>query len=237
MSFSAKVEGSVPIVVERAMYISGGGGHGVTGVTSPSLNWFFAEGDTRAGYDTWLLLMNPNSAPVSASIILAGENGSLSASQHTINPKSRYSLFVNQLMSDTRLSIRVNANQPIIAERAIYFGRGGAHATVGTPSLLRTWYVPEGSTAPPFQEYLIVANHNSFSVDVAVTWMQAGGKNFVQNVSLLPNARATINANKIIPNAALSARVDASAPVAVERSMYFGGGNGGTNTIAIPGEP
>ena len=54
----------VPIIVERAMYSSAAGtfaaGHDSAGVTSPSLDWFFAEGATGGFFDTFLLLANPN---------------------------------------------------------------------------------------------------------------------------------------------------------------------------------
>src|SRR4029079_18881258 len=54
----------VPIIVERAMYSSVTGfiaaGHDSAGVTSPSLDWFFAEGATGNFFDTFVLLANPN---------------------------------------------------------------------------------------------------------------------------------------------------------------------------------
>ena len=236
-AFSSRVEGSVPIIVERAMYLSSGGGHGTTGVTAPSRTWYLAEGDTRPGYDTWLLLMNPNDTPTVAAVTFAREDGTLLTGHHTLGPRSRYSIFANQVIPDARISIRVQADQPIIAERAMYFGRGGAHDTVAAPRLASVWYLPEGSTAPPFHEFVLVANPNAFPVNVTITWMQEGGRNSTQQLTIGPNARATVDANRVIPNAAISARVEASAPVVVERSMYFSNGNGGTNTIGIPDLP
>ena len=54
----------MPIIVERAMYSSAAGmfaaGHDSAGVTSPSLQWFFAEGATGSFFDTFVLLANPN---------------------------------------------------------------------------------------------------------------------------------------------------------------------------------
>ncbi|MGI5837710.1 MAG: hypothetical protein ACOX87_14625, partial [Chloroflexota bacterium] len=217
-------------------YVSGGGGHGSTGVTTPSRNWYLAEGNTLPGFDTWLLLMNPNDSAATATVVMAKEDGTLLTTHHSIGPRSRYSIFVNQHMPNARLSLRVESSLPIIAERAIYFGKGGAHNTVATPKLANSWYLPEGSTSAPFQEYVIIANPNGFQVNATITWMQEGGKVSSQTINLPPNGRATIDANQVIPNAALSARVDASSPIVVERSMYFSNGNGGTNTIGIPGQ-
>ena len=61
----------VPIIVERAMYSSAAGtfaaGHDSAGVTSPSLDWFFAEGATGAFFDTFVLLANPNASPANVT--------------------------------------------------------------------------------------------------------------------------------------------------------------------------
>ena len=62
--------------------------------------------------------------------------------------------------------------------------------------------------------------------------MQEGGKVSSQTINLPPNGRATIDANQVIPNAALSARV--ACPHSRGTVMYFSNGNGGTNTIGIP---
>ena len=61
---SAKITSDLPILVERAMYQTGGGrlfnaGHESMGITSPSTNWFFAEGATGGYFDMYLLLANP----------------------------------------------------------------------------------------------------------------------------------------------------------------------------------
>ena len=53
---SAAITSTVPIVVERAMYMSTpgepyGAGHESAGVTAPALGWFLAEGATGAFFD------------------------------------------------------------------------------------------------------------------------------------------------------------------------------------------
>ena len=55
-----------PIIVERAMYLDTsegfyGAGHASAGVTTPSTDWFLAEGATGF-FDEFILIANPNSA-------------------------------------------------------------------------------------------------------------------------------------------------------------------------------
>ena len=67
----------VPIIVERSMYLNTPhkpfkGGHNSAGVTSPSLNWFLAEGSTGSFFSMYVLMANPNAtaATVRATYIL-----------------------------------------------------------------------------------------------------------------------------------------------------------------------
>ena len=87
----------VPIIVERAMYSSAAGtfaaGHDSAGVTSPSLDWFFAEGATGGFFDTFLLLANPNGSPAnvhatySAAVGADGAEGLRRARQQPPHPQ------------------------------------------------------------------------------------------------------------------------------------------------------
>jgi hypothetical protein len=40
--------------------------------------------------------------------------------------------------------------------------------------------------------------------------------------------------NAEVPNTQLSARISSDQPIVVERSSYFNGGSGGTNSLGIP---
>ena len=63
VDFSFHVGADVPIVAERPMYFlyngAWSGGHDVLGAAAPQAEWYFAEGCTRPGFDTWLCLQNP----------------------------------------------------------------------------------------------------------------------------------------------------------------------------------
>lgn len=69
---SVVLESRLPVTAERAMYFDYGegleGGDCVAGARAPSNDWFFAEGYTGEGFDTWILVMNPNDAPVEAGV-------------------------------------------------------------------------------------------------------------------------------------------------------------------------
>ena len=62
------VSTTVPILVERAMYMTAGGrlfaaGHSSAGITTQATSWFLAEGASGSFFDLFILLANPNTTP------------------------------------------------------------------------------------------------------------------------------------------------------------------------------
>ncbi|HEX2988700.1 MAG TPA: glycosyl hydrolase family 18 protein, partial [Chloroflexota bacterium] len=197
-AFSTKVESEQPIIAERAMYrFPGNAATAVTGVAAPSRNWYFAGGmpsGRNQPFDSWLLLQNPGSAPVTASITLFTPDGQQTAFQQFLPPTSRQSLFLNQLTSASSYGIRVEATGEIIAERSIYLNATtasgnqlqGAHATQGAPEMGKVWALPEGSTASPFTERISVLNPHASPRSVRFEFMLENGQTQIQNATIQP---------------------------------------------------
>ncbi len=152
--FSAQVDSDLPVVAERAMYFSYGGkqgGHDASGVRSASRRWFFAEGYTAEGFDTWIVLMNPNGHAVDAWLTFMLPDGTTRSLAVNVKARSRFTVGVDHLpgMGSTEFSTLVEASGPLVAERAMYFiyrGRDGGSCAQGTESPSRFWYFAEGYT-------------------------------------------------------------------------------------------
>lgn len=71
---SAFLSSNLPVTAERTMYFlyDGriAGGDVVPGARAPGNDWLFAEGYTGEGFDTYLLLMNPNDIAVTAKVYM-----------------------------------------------------------------------------------------------------------------------------------------------------------------------
>ncbi len=90
--------------------------------------WLFAEGTTRAGFEEWILLFNPPAGPgsgVDAHYYAEGydQNGVMHGlGGGTLKPGERTSINVNAIAGpDLDISAYIQSDQPIIAERAMYF--------------------------------------------------------------------------------------------------------------------
>jgi hypothetical protein len=234
-AIATTVASDLPIVAERVMTF-GAGAHGATGVTAPRTSWYLAEGFTGNGFTTWLLLANPNFTATQATVTFFKEDGTTTTRTFTVNARSRLNVYLNPILPNIAFAMRVIASQPIIAERAMYFGpsnaRGGHNAEAALEPA-RRWYLAEGSTQGAFSAYILLLNPNHVAANVTVRFFKEDGATLTRTYSVAPTSRFTIWANQHLVNVAFSTEVVADQPIVVERAMYFNNFSGGTAALGI----
>jgi lysophospholipase L1-like esterase len=262
------------LVVERAMYWNGfEGGHGAAAVTAPGTTWLFAEGvcggDAAFSFQTYLLLANPGAASATATITFFRDAGGPVSKTVTVAPGRRLTLQLNTLgfgagnvaeLANASFSIRVASDQPILAERAVYWSSSGitfveGNDSAGVTAEATKWAFAEGIEGvvqpggPSHDTYFLVSNANPQVLNIKATFVREDGRGIVVNRIVPPQSRATILTGGI-PElqhqrfAAFLESVDAPAlPFVAERATYWGpgylGGHGAagvpwTGTIATP---
>ncbi len=224
---SVVVEADQGVYAERTTYFAHDG-HTTAGAQAPARTWYFAEGFTGGGFETWILLHNPHAAPTRTTISFAGEDGSIVKREYTLSPISRPSILVNQVLPNVSFSTVIEAERDILAERVVFFsGRRGVHGSIGASAPASTWYLPEGYTGPGFESWFLFYNASQNWANATITFMKDDGSTVVRRHRLRPTARFTLSANTIVPNAAFSTRVEADQPLVVERAVYFSDREGG----------
>jgi subtilisin family serine protease len=237
---SMKVEADDFIVAERPMYFSykgsWTGGHDVIGANSPGTTFYFAEGTTRGGFEEYLCLQNPNTAPTTAHITYMFADGSTQGQDVPIGPTTRETVNVNSIVGPGRdVSITILSDSPIVAERPMYFNRyigyvegygditlSGGHDVIGAASPGTTFYFAEGYTGVGFEEWLCLANPNAAPTTAHVTYMFADGSTQTQDVPIGPTTRQTVEVNSVVGlEQNVSMKVEADSPIVAERPMYF----------------
>jgi len=138
--FSVQATGTKPIIAERAMYWDNGTGeacHDSIGLWEPHATFYLPDGQTGNGYETWTLVQNPNSTPVTVSISYLTPTGQGNVTKNeTVPANSRrtYSLLAHSGING-RAATMVQSTDPtkkIMVERSMYWNnRGAGTDTIG----------------------------------------------------------------------------------------------------------
>ncbi len=247
---SMRVEADQPIVAERPMYFLYGGhidgGHNVLGATATSNTWFFAEGTTRSGFDEYLTILNTGNtaADVAVYYLLGPGQGDAQQKYYPVRAHSRLTINVrDEVGSGKDVSCFIQSNQPIVAERPMYFLYGswsGGHDVTGANYASDTWLFAEGTTRAGFEEWLTLANPNPQSASVTIEYFlgYGQGSSIQRQYSVAAGSRATIYVpSEVGREKDVSAAVHASLPIVAERPIYFryGTWDGGSDVLGFPG--
>jgi hypothetical protein len=264
---SLRLESDFPFIAERPIYFDSygsgaaraaynrpgiaavsnvNGGHLGVAAPAPQPTWYFAEGYTGDGFDTYFTIQNPNAAPANVTITYFLAGGGTEARPLTIDPLQRKTVTAHRaadagnpggLGPNQAFSARVATTngQPVIAERVMYFRKGipgsgavtGGTATLGANATSTTWYFAEGYTGAGFEEYLTIQNPNPTADIATITYYVEGQTTPLETtVNLLPNSRTTVTVHQsggggLGPGMGHATRVRTTLPVVVERPMYF----------------
>ncbi len=237
---SIMVTSDLPIISERAMYRNNRiAGHNSVGTTSPSIDYYLAEGTTAWGFTTYVLIQNPNSEPASVVITYMTGEGPIIHPESPVlmPPNSRKTIRVNDYLPPRDFSTKVTGDRPIIAERAMYWGEGSifgvkCHDSIGLSAPHRVFYFPDGEAGMhpeagligEVQTWTLVQNPNNEDVVVEVAYLPEDGsrKRSVTDV-VPPNSRKTYLLADVIPDGRASVMVTsmtAGKKIMVERAMY-----------------
>lgn len=254
------------LVVERAMYWNNfEGGHEAAGVTAPSTTWLFAEGvcggDAAFSFQTYLLLANPGATAATATVTFFRDAGGPVSKEVTIGAGRRATLGLNTLgfgpnnvaeLANAAFSIRVTSDQPILAERAVYWSSTGVtfiegNDSAGVTAEATKWAFAEGIEGvvqpggPSHDTFFLVSNANAQPLTVKATFVREDGRGITLTRTVQPQSRATILTSGI-PElhhrrfAAFIESVDATPlPFVAERATYWGPGYyGGHGSAGVP---
>ncbi len=137
VDLSTTVEGTLPIIAERAMYLPSPSGeicHDSIGMDSAHSTFYLPDGQTSEGCETYTLVQNPNGVPVDIQIdyLMAGGAGN-SFHGYTLDPNSRRTFKMNDVVSGRgAVKVTCTSGHNIMVERAMYWNsRQAATDTIG----------------------------------------------------------------------------------------------------------
>jgi len=244
------------IVAERPMYFnySGAwtGGHDVVGATEPASSFYFAEGTTRPGFDPYLCIQNPGATAANVRITYMKGDGHTAVTNVAVGAYTRSTVSPRKTLGtgndsahDFSVKIESTNNQPIIAERPMYFdyhGWSGGHDVVGAVNAATSFYFAEGTARPNFEPWLCIQNPGGTTATVNITYMRGNGTVTGDRIAVAPYSRATVDPRirlGVYNDSAhdFSTKVESTnaQSIIAERPMYFdyNGWTGGHDVVGV----
>ena len=233
---STMVTSDEPVIAERAMYYNNRlCAHDSIGVCAPAPVWYLAEGSTGTSedgtFETWVLVQNPGATPATVTLTYQTDAGPVPGPTQTIQPGSRESFEVSQTVETFEVSTLVTADQPVIAERAMYWNpdtgiyRQAAHDSIGVTRASNTWFLAEGSTGTDaegtFETWVLVQNPGVTPATVTLTYQTDAGAVAGPTRTIQPGSRESFNVADTVQTFQVSTLVTSDEPVIAERAMYW----------------
>jgi autotransporter-associated beta strand protein len=254
-SFGMTVTFDAPGVAERAMYFGTDpfwkGGHESTGATSPSANWFLAEGATGSYFETFVLIANPENTAATGTITFLPSTGVPVSKPFNVAAAGRLTINIeaeDPSLANAAVATQVAANHPVIVERAQYWPDPApqwyeAHNSFGVTELGVKWGLAEGRVggASAHQTYILLANPGDNAAQVTITFLREIGAPFDKVFTVQPKSRFNVDTGPgtLVPeliDERFGALIVSNQPIAVERAMYSNAGGqvwaAGTNATA-----
>lgn len=233
--FATVVETGETLVVDRLMTWDARryGSHAETSSEQPATRWVLAEGTTVLGFQLFYLLQNPQNSVTTATVRFLLPSGAPIVRTYDLAAHSRTSIYVNTIpqLGATDVSAEITATLPIVVERSMYRSQGDqvfalGHAASGIPQPGTNWFLAEGATGAFFDTYVLVANPSASAAAVTMDFLRNDGAVVSRTYNIAANTRYTVFADGLdgLQATTFGARITSTAPVVVERAMYWSGG-------------
>ncbi len=201
-----------------------------SGINGLAQFWYFAEGYTGASFQEYLALFNPGNTPASVIVQPVGKAGAQPAAplSETVPAHARVTVNVRAAVPGQSLGLSVQSDQPIAAERVLYWGSGagsakyGAAVNAGIQGPAALWTFPYVSTSNKDQAFLAFIDPTTVAAHVQLTtYTGVGSHPMPPIITIQPGARSTVS----IPSDGGPIGIVASSdvPVIAEQGQYFGG--------------
>lgn len=195
-----------------------------SGMDSPSNEWFFAEGCTNSGFETWILVGNPSTSEAAIQIDYLTDQGPFQGPRDIVPPGTRKTYNVADHVVSTEVSTRVSSSVGVVCERAMYGNdREWGTDSIGLKETSRTWYLAEGCTDGGIETWVLVQNPTELPASIDMKLQTSSGERQGPRDTVPPMSRRTYDLADFVVSYDVSTRVVASADVVCERAMYGGG--------------
>jgi hypothetical protein len=208
------------------------------GANAPDTSWYLPEGSTAWGFETWILIQNPNGGPANVTFTFMIEGSSARTFVRSVPALSRKNFNMKDFIGASKdASVLVRGDVPVVVERSMFrYNKREGHESIGATEKSTTYYLAEGSTAWGFTTYVLVQNPNDEAANIDLAFQTPTGVIDGPSELIPANSRKTWNLNTFLNKGTLATGTDVSTVVTsdkeivAERAMYWNDSDGKETT-------
>jgi len=251
-TFGLRVNADRLIAAQINVERDGQDGDAILGVSAPNLRWYLATGSTGGSFQERVSILNPSATLIAhVQLQLLTPVGQRSRTVVvTVYPHTNDVVNINGLLPNHNVSVAAIADQPVVVERGLTFGRGGAGLTtrLGVTNAATNWLFTDATTENNVHTIFTVENPGDGGALVTASYSsQSGGSLGSATVYVAGRSRATIDVARTVRGGGIAVAVTSNANVVVERAEYIGapdqatagsdvfGRNGTSTRVLFPG--
>jgi len=192
-------------------------------VPGAAMQWYFAEGYTGPGFQEWLCLANAGTEQARVDVSYLFADGQPLKLHFDLPAQSRNTINVNATAGRAGdVALVVEALQPVVAERPIYFTyKGiwkGCTNSPGATATVTDFAMAEGCTRPGFEEWLCILNPGAQPGTMSLAF--STGQTLTLDVPA--SSRRTVFVNQEVgAGQDVGVAAHAGVPMVMERLLYF----------------
>lgn len=198
--------------------------------------WYFAEGSVGGSFQEYITLLNPSpTQTATVNLTYLFQSRPAVTVQHTVNPGTRFTVSANADLHipvtapQQAISVIVQSNVPVVAERPMYFDfrgiKSGTDVVGATNATSTTFYFAEGDArlaSMSYYTYLTILNPSpANTAHVTITYYSGGGVAGTEQIAVGPLQRGTGSPSFIGLHEQVAIKVTSDIGIVVERPMYF----------------
>ena len=181
---------------------------------------------THDYWDEFILLTNPGSKAAKVRLTFLTKSGRKKLVKRRVVAHSKKTVAVDGLIKAGPSALKIRSDNPIVAERSMYFrhgNSGGGHSTVGARRPSRRWYFAAGQTGKNIDTWLMIENPRTAPVRVTVIFMPGKGKRVVKRIKVRGSSRKALRIKSVrgLKAKATPMVIKSPKPIVAERSSYF----------------
>src|SRR3954447_3151960 len=187
----------------------------VDDASTPLRAWYFAEGNSRNGFETYFTLVNLSDQPAGVTVNYNRDDGIRLMQWLGIEPHARLSLNANDVVGARAFGASFFADQDIVVERTTTWGPGqNGETVVGfAPDGKKGWYFAEGTTRGRATTYFVTQNLTDAPAAVNGIFTRDDGSTEKRTYWLAPRGRDAFRVNDLLADTAFSAGFQADQDV------------------------